>query len=631
MELRYKRKMKMPLYNLPGFATGTPNNNEGATGAMVGGGGLGNNYGNIATSAVAHAGDIYESFSPVKGQNEIIADSGYSNAQGYGFGYQRMNDVNRAAQFKELSRQNTSNQLKTTASGAALGAAIGTAIGPVGSLIGGAIGAVGGFVTGLFGRKHRKRKLARQLYEAQQSVNRYNNFAQSSAQSDYLEQGYNNDHEYTDDDYLYANHGKDQGINKLPRYNNGKDVYTSVGKQNVQPNARVAAGESILDNLEDLDNATGHVVKDGKLNKDTNLANLSNNTVVLGNDVDWRTGRTFRDSALPYTMALEKINKKYETRTNQKLNDLRGTIGKRSDEVQQREVNKLKKPIVEKLKDIKDQQDMQHKLTGYTLNRVGLPGAAYGADQIGNAISSTLGLAGSIYQMIQSKGDIHRPDIYAANPYENAALNKLAQLRINPYPIARNIYDSDRRNRYAINRTGGLTGAQKYLATVAAGLGTQDNIAETYLKAQEQNNQYRGQYASALMQAGQSNAQRRQSANQYNEEYIASAHAAKQQARQQAMQNGLAQIQQYFANQYKYDQFNKMMDLYQQDINLRKPQNNYYHTPTMQDIQMNNTYSPSGGMASYSMPNINSLRYNNTNLNFGGYTPPVLSQVRYNR
>jgi len=37
------------------------------------------------------------------------------------------------------------------------------------------------------------------------------------------------------------------------------------------------------------------------------------------------------------------------------------------------------------------------------------------------------------------------------------------------------------------------------------------------------------------MQAGQSNAQRRQSANQYNEEYIASAHAAKQQARQQAM------------------------------------------------------------------------------------------------
>jgi len=46
---------------------------------------------------------------------------------------------------------------------------------------------------------------------------------------------------------------------------------------------------------------------------------------------------------------------------------------------------------------------------------------------------------------------------------------------------------------------------------------------------------------------------------------------------------------------------------------------------------MNNTYSPSGGMASYSMPNINSLRYNNTNLNFGGYTPPVLSQVRYNR
>jgi len=44
----------------------------------------------------------------------------------------------------------------------------------------------------------------------------------------------------------------------------------------------VAAGESIIDNLEDVNKTTGHVVKTGKLGKDTNLANLNENTVVLG-------------------------------------------------------------------------------------------------------------------------------------------------------------------------------------------------------------------------------------------------------------------------------------------------------------------------------------------------------------
>jgi hypothetical protein len=44
------------------------------------------------------------------------------------------------------------------------------------------------------------------------------------------------------------------------------------------------------------------------LNQDTNYANVNNGTVILGNDVDWRTGVNFRDQALPYTTALEKIN-----------------------------------------------------------------------------------------------------------------------------------------------------------------------------------------------------------------------------------------------------------------------------------------------------------------------------------
>jgi hypothetical protein len=47
-------------------------------------------------------------------------------------------------------------------------------------------------------------------------------------------------------------------------------------------NARVAAGESVIDNIDDVNNTTGYVVKDGKLGKDTNLANLNDSTIVLG-------------------------------------------------------------------------------------------------------------------------------------------------------------------------------------------------------------------------------------------------------------------------------------------------------------------------------------------------------------
>jgi hypothetical protein len=80
---------------------------------------------------------------------------------------------------------------------------------------------------------------------------------------------------------LYAKRGKDSGYKGSYNTNNS-DVLTSVGKVNAKPNARVAAGESIIDNIDDVSKTTGHVVKTGKVGKDTNLANLNDNTIVLG-------------------------------------------------------------------------------------------------------------------------------------------------------------------------------------------------------------------------------------------------------------------------------------------------------------------------------------------------------------
>ena len=620
MQLKYKRKMKMPLYNLPGFVTGfdpqllainrndpfglwekyfqsqlpttqqlqsmklpKPNYKIGTKGLSKGG--------DIASNAIAFIGSGINAFGPVKNENELMSDSGKTQSFGAGFNYTSQNNIDRQAQLSELSKENTGNTLKTAGTGAALGASVGSIVPGIGTVIGGAIGGVVGTIGGLFGGASRKRKLKRRMELAQQQINRDNNFAQSSAQSDYLDQTYDANHEDTQDDVLYANKGKDQNM-ILPGFKSGKSSYTSLGKQNIQPNARVAAAESIIDNIDDINNTTGHVVKDGKLNQDTNYANVNNGTVILGNNVDWRTGVNFRDQALPYTVALEKINQKYEARTNSKLNKLRGKIGLESDNVQQMEVNKLKQPIVQKLKDLSEQQKYQHQITNnmqygqYKNGKDHSSSYEYGSvpemDWASNAIPMGIGMLSSLGQYFQAKNqDIHTPNIYAPNPYENEALTKLGSIKYDPYNQIRSIYDIDRQNRYFINQAGGQLGAQKYLANVASGLATQKQIAEELSKSQLQNDQYKTAYAQALLNTGNSNAQRRQQANQYNTEYAASAHAAKQQGMQMGIRNFMDYLQQYSANEYKRLTGNGMLSLYQQKVDLdREALRNSFPTKT---------------------------------------------------
>jgi len=73
---------------------------------------------------------------------------------------------------------------------------------------------------------------------------------------------------------------------------------------------------------------------------------------------------------------------------------------------------------------------------------------------------------------------VKKPNSYVRNPYSSTALAGLAGLNINPYPMMQQMRDQERRNLYAINRAGGLSGAQKAFANIATGIGTQRNIAD---------------------------------------------------------------------------------------------------------------------------------------------------------
>lgn len=545
------------------------------------------NAAGILSSGINMYSSVRDAFGDVKSSDQIMNESGSGYGSVNGFKYEKLNDINGDPQRAEVKSQNTRTTLATVGSGAALGATIGSTLGPVGGVVGGAIGAVGGLITGIFAGGHRKRKLERRLREAEIRKTNINDYNLSSAQSDYMINDYYNQNGDTSNDMLTFKNGKDQ-LTNVPQTGANHNVVTSNGKMQAPANARVAAGESVIDNIDDVNNTTGYVVKDGKLGKDTNLANLNDSTIVLGQDVDWRNGKTFRDQSLPYTLALEKINKKYENRSNDKINKLRGRLGQDSDKFQQEQVNKIKQPIVDKLKDLSEQQSLQHQYSQNMQTNNQLSGYKDGKSNYGyiepaswmsNAVPMGIGMMASLGQYFQAKKQgIHTPDIYAANPYEQAALQEQAKLRINPYNAIQKVYDQDNLNRYMINRAGGLSGAQKYLANVAAGLSTQRELADTIQKAQEVNNQYRGKWAESAANLGAQYASRRQQANQYNTEYAASAHAARQQGMQMGLRNFMDYIQQYAANEYKRRTGNGMLGLYQQKVDMdRENMRSYYN------------------------------------------------------
>lgn len=677
MELRNKR---MKYKYLPGFATGTngmalppsgytpfwqnsnlanqvgiPGNIQRPTGLenyrvpVNQGPGFGSrlaeNASSILSSGVAFGSSIGNAFGGVKSASNILDESGTSYSNGLGYGYQKVNDIDYDKQLTEVRKESQANTLKSTTTGASLGSSIGSVVGPVGSVIGGAIGAVGGFITGLFGAGHRKRKMQRRLEEARIRGINMNGYNQSAAQSDYIANQYYNENGTTQDDVLYAKRGKDAGY-KGSENISSRNVLTSLGKTDANPNARVAAGESIIDNINDVSNTTGHVVKTGTPGKDTNLANLQDNTIVLGQDIDWRNGMTFKDQSMPYTLALEKINKKYENRTNDKLNKLRGRLGQDSDKFQQEQVNKIKQPIVDKLKDLSYQQAMQHQQQEQMYTEGNLPGfkkgyngSNYGyiepASWMSNAVPMGIGMLSSVGQYFNAKNQsIRTPDIYAGNPYEQAALQEQAKLRVNPYRAIQRIYDQDSMNRYNINRAGGLSGAQKYLANVAAGNSTQQNIADTIQKVQEINNQYRSRWAEIAGNLGGQTAQRRQQANQYNTEYASQAHAARQQGMQMGLRNFLDYIQQYAANEYKRKTGNGMLSLYQQKVdmdrdNMRRYYNNDNNNNTKTVVKYTPTTTP---VRTYGYPttNVEGYIYNPANYITNFTQMPPISYHKWN-
>lgn len=484
----------------------------------------------------------------VQNVDQLIGNSGTSQGYVNGVGYEKYNAIDSKQAMDQINQYNTQSTLQSTTSGASVGSAIGSIGGPVGSAIGGVIGGITGLVGGLFGGSRRKKRQQERIFNARQQISAFNNFNQSGAMTTSLQNQYNSENSNTDG-ILYANNGKDMN----------RKVWTPDGYKNGVVNSYVGRGESIID----YTNGTGTLVTKGTRGIDNQPSSVKNgdNNVIIGNDVDWTNGIRFSDQAAPFTAQLEQFNKYDKAGRFEK----KSSLSKFTKDIQDREVNKLKTPILDKLNSISYKQQLQHEIENKH--------PKYKFDE-GSDMPWYLRLAPSAYGYLQAYNQYKTYDneplrytnTYRSNPYENIALKGLSQLRYDATPAVRAARESESRSNYSINNAGGLTGAQKYLARIQNAANTQRAIADIYGTAQINNNKYKQDYYNSLMSAGEQNRSKRMQALQNDYNNYVYAHGAKYKGRDMAIANMINQINSGFSNEFKYRTFQDTLDMYRQKL-----------------------------------------------------------------
>lgn len=346
-----------------------------------------------------------------------------------------------------------------------------------------------------------------------------------------------------------------------------KKVWTPTGYQEGPFNSMVSKGESIID----YTNGAGTLVTKGQYGKDTEKSSVKDGdqNVIAGNDLDILTGKTFAEQLAPHTALIEKINKGDKQRQSDgHMSSLSKITQQVSDREKQKYMTSFMKPIT-------DRQQAQHEL-----ERTVEGGGRIAHYDVGktmfNLIPTIAGLGNSWAQYRHWKKEpLQYHDTYAANPYENMALNGLAALRFSPYPSIQASGEAERRAAYA-NENAGLSSGQRYLGRLGLGIGAMRNAANVYANAEQQNNALKTQYYNTALNAGIHDAQRRQNAAQYGWSDYVAAHGRKTKGIETAMANA-QNILNSFVKNWNTDKINRdTIDLYRQKVNIDEQRLNAY-------------------------------------------------------
>ena len=384
---------------------------------------------------------------------------------------------------------------------------------------------------------------------------------------------------------------------------NNKQVWTPNGLQTAPLNSMVGKGESIIN----YNTGNASLVTKGIKGRDTEGSSVqdNDNNVIAGNDKDYigylhgKTPRlmSFADQVAPITARVQMLNSLIKDNKHPELSSL----SKITKQVNTNEVDKIRKPLMNQMKEITDRQAYQHDINDKYEYMANLNNKYnYGKNKYADGKDSwMLGLGRLIPSVIESgellnwvKNKPKGSNVYASNPYSAAALQKLSQLKYSPYNELMASQNAERRAAYALNQSGGLTGSQKYLGKVASGIAGMKEDADIYRNAQLQNDKYSQNWAEAALQAGEQQAQRRQAANQYDYETYVRAQGARTKGIETHLAGLSALAQKGIADRIKKNQFDDIVGLYNRQLTAQDRENLRNSIYGDQSTTNTGTYNP---------------------------------------
>lgn len=456
----------------------------------------------------------------------------------------------------------------------AAGSLIGTSLGPLGIIGGGLIGGLIGGIGSLFGRGRRKRELQRRKEALSASYANANNQSESVAASEGLRNQFD-ENSYDGSSLYNADKGKtavNYNLINHPSSSGYGMVFDKDGYHLGPINSKVGKGETIVN----FDEGKMTYIDKGKKRADDQYSSVQegDNNYIAGNDIDWTNGKSFADQVAPMSKQYTKNEKLRKAIESNKHAD------EKTKELNLKQLDLMQQQLVESTREPLNRQEMQHKMQ----NKYDGTMPQYDKGKFNLNWLQPLIYAGA-YGIPKKQYDYYKNSVpqaansYVPNSNADRAIGILSQMRFDPYQQAQQVRDAYRQGLYNINQQGGLSAGQRSKMMLAHGNNYMVNMAKLYGEANDINNKYRQAYAQALMEAGDKDATRQQTALAQQQQAYREAVARRLLGMESANQGRLNMLgalgknlfqQQQFENTQDYN--NKLINLYdrQADLDERK-------------------------------------------------------------
>lgn len=445
----------------------------------------------------------------------------------------------------------------------AAGSLLGTSLGPLGIIGGGLIGGLIGGIGSLFGRGRRKRELQRRKNALTESYANANDQAESVAASQGLRNQFDED-TYGGTSLYNADKGKTAVnynlINKPSNSGYGM-VFDKDGYHMGLINSKVGKGETIVN----FDEGKMTYIDKGKKRADDQYSSVQegDNNYIAGNDIDWTNGRSFADQVAPLSKQYTKNEKLRKSIESNKYAD------NKTKELNLRQLDLMQQQLVESTKEPLNRQEMQHKIQNrYDGTMPQYDGGKFNLNWLQPLIyAGAYGIPNKQYNYYKESAP-QAANSYIPNTNANQAIGILSQMRFDPYQQVQQVRDAYRQGLYNINQQGGLSAGQRTKMMLAHSDNYMANMAKLYGEANDINNKYKQAYAQALMEAGEKDAIRRQTALSQQQQAYREAVARRLLGMENANQGRLNLISALGKNIFQQQQFNSTQDYNNRLINL---------------------------------------------------------------